>query len=189
MISSSLSVQLLTGTSVASMSRPLWLEPLWTLACTCLCELMFSFFPGCVPGSGVGRSYGSLMDSVIFNYIRFYLSEHRTSSLLQIPFCCPLQVEIWPSLCTKPITDVLPFVQKIPASSVKTHHGCASICSKDTSQLCWNCNQSWGPVDHCSKANREARLAERMICFIWTSVRRPTPPALLTIKGKNFYIL
>ena len=66
MISSSLSIQLLMGTSVASVSQPLWLEVLWTQGCMCLCDLMFSFFPGCVPGSGVVRSYGSLIDSVVF---------------------------------------------------------------------------------------------------------------------------
>ena len=50
------------------------------------------------------------------------------------------------------------------------------------------CNQKWGLAAHHSKANKEARLVGRKICFFWmpatgggwgqTSVQRPTPPRL-----------
>ena len=30
----------------------------------------------------------------------------------------------------------------------------------------WVCYQEWGLAAHCSKANKEARLVERKVCFI-----------------------
>ena len=30
----------------------------------------------------------------------------------------------------------------------------------------WVCYQKWGLAAHCSKANKEARLVERKVCFI-----------------------
>ena len=44
---------------------------------------------------------------------------------------------------------------------------------------------AWDPAAHCSKANKQARLVERKVCFIsdagncgvegWQAVQRPTP--------------
>ena len=60
------------------------------------------------------------------------------------------------------------------------------------SVLATKCNSKWGPAARCSKANKEASLVERKVCFIldaWmlatrgpegragqTPVQRPTPP-------------
>ena len=64
------------------------------------------------------------------------------------------------------------------------------------------CNQKWGPAARSSKANKEARLVERKVCFILDAsnrggggggggrqmpVQRPTSPpspATPTIRGK-----
>ena len=62
--------------------------------------------------------------------------------------------------------------------------------------LCYH-NQKWGPTACHSKANKEASLVERKVCFIleasnhggvWTPVQKPTPhptrTSVLTISGQ-----
>ena len=56
-------------------------------------------------------------------------------------------------------------------------------------------NQKWGPVSHCSKDNKEARLVERKVCFILDASNRgrgrvdtcpkADSPTLLTISGQE----
>ena len=57
------------------------------------------------------------------------------------------------------------------------------------------CNRKWGPAVRRSKANKEARLVERKVCFILdasnrrggrTSVQRATPHHWRSV-GKSFY--
>ena len=55
-----------------------------------------------------------------------------------------------------------------------------------------NCNQKWGPTACCSKANKEARLVEGKVCFIWDveedSCPKDNPPLPTpTIGDKSFY--
>ena len=66
------------------------------------------------------------------------------------------------------------------------------------------CNEKWGLAAPYTKANKEARLVKRQVCFIsdvsiwdgaegisggWTPVQRPTYPAHWQSVGKNFYSL
>ena len=48
--------------------------------------------------------------------------------------------------------------------------------SNETTQNIWSIthtrNQKWGPVSHCSKDNKEARLVERKVCFILDASNR-----------------
>ena len=39
-------------------------------------------------------------------------------------------------------------------------------CASTRNSKCHCCYRKWGPAPHCSKANKEARLAERKVCFI-----------------------
>ena len=64
---------------------------------------------------------------------------------------------------------------------------------KDTSV----CNQKWGPTAHCPKANKEAKLVERKVCFIldagnWgveggrvDNCPKADSPPTLTIRGQE----
>ena len=66
--------------------------------------------------------------------------------------------------------------------------------------LCYH-NRKWGPTACLSKANKEASLVERKVCFIleasnhggvWTPVPKPTPhptsTPVLTISGQVIFI-